>query len=154
MQTNTFQCVLATNYLHSYVFFLYADGLMRWPGEPYALVGFNAGDGIHKLSLPTSQSEGVLHLTQTSNSASDIWIFRTDTDNIIQPGVCVPHNGACACMCVSYYVNLAVACMCVPELVCKAQKEGIESAIPNTCPVLHCIFFFVCIFQVLISKRC
>lgn len=110
LQTNTFQCVLATNYLHSYVFFLYADGMMRWSGEPYALIGFNAGDDAQYLTLPTSCSEAVLQITQTSNSASNIWIFRTDNDNIIQPGldvwVCVdgvsvllPFIVVCVCWC-------------------------------------------------------
>jgi len=66
--TNTFQCVLATNGTSSFVLFLYADGLMNWiasdqDGTYPALVGFNAGDGVASLTLPTSRTERVLDIT-------------------------------------------------------------------------------------------
>ena len=88
LQTNTFQCILASNENNeSYVFFLYSDSSMEWPGSPYALVGLNAGDGVRHLTIPTSQSEAVLNIAQTSNGrGSDVWVFRTDASDIIQPG--------------------------------------------------------------------
>ena len=104
LQTNTFQCILASNENNeSYVFFLYSDSSMEWPGSPYALVGLNAGDGVHHLTIPTSQSEAVLNIAQTSNGqGSDVWVFRTDASDIIQPGwslflsVCM--HASCVCV--------------------------------------------------------
>ena len=60
-QTNTFQCILATNGTQSYVLFFYADGEMQWTtgdasggtaglGGTPAQVGFNAGNGVNYYS--------------------------------------------------------------------------------------------------------
>ena len=131
LQTNTFQCVLATNHLlHSYVFFIYADEMMQWSGTPYAQVGFNAGDGIHHLSLPTSQSEAVLDITKTSNSRrTNIWTFRTDTNDIIQPGKCV-----CVCVCVR-------VCVCVCVCVCGSYSH--HKVINKGCTCTYTILLHV-----------
>ena len=111
LQTNTFQCILASSENNqSYVFFLYSDSSMEWPGSPYALVGLNAGDGVRHLTIPTSQSEAVLNIAQTSNSrASDMWVFRTDASDIIQPGW--SFFASCMCVMIEYACMQEQGCM-------------------------------------------
>lgn len=90
--TNTFQCVLATNGTSSFILFLYADGLMNWiasdqDGTYPALVGFNAGDGVASLTIPTSRTERVLDITTSSNvQKPGLWLFRSDSTDIKMPG--------------------------------------------------------------------
>ena len=56
-QTNTFQCILASDGSQSYVIFLYADGLIQWTtgdssegsngfGGNHAHVGLTSGNGV------------------------------------------------------------------------------------------------------------
>ena len=74
---------------------------MRWSGSPYALVGLNAGDGVRHLTVPTSRSEAVLNIAQTSNSqGSGMWVFQTDASDIIQPGSFIIVMCVCVCVCV------------------------------------------------------
>ena len=89
--TNTYQCVLATNRTASFALFLFADNLMEWiisdiEGAHPALVGFNSGDGVTSLTLPTSRTDHVLNITTSSNIQSPgIWLFRTDSSDIKMP---------------------------------------------------------------------
>ena len=66
MQTNTFQCILATDNIKSYIIFLYADGLIQWPSDG-AQVGFNAGDNEIYWNVPGSRTANILNITQMSN---------------------------------------------------------------------------------------
>ena len=88
--------------------------MMSWPGSPYALVGLNAGNGIHHLTIPTSQSEAVLNIATTSNTEgnNNIWVFQTDDNDIIQPGL---FDCVCVCVCVGeggWGVSICV-CLCM-----------------------------------------
>ncbi len=87
LQTNSFQCVIAIGSSATYVLFKYADNGLKWAGQSPALVGFNAGDGVHSLVLPTSQTAEVLQITRTGNTASDgRWLFRVDQRSVTFPG--------------------------------------------------------------------
>ena len=90
LQTNTFQCILATNGESSYVIFLYADGGIQWTtgdasdgvgglGGTPAHVGLNAGDGINFVNVPGSETSSIINITRTSNVCkAGVWIFRVD----------------------------------------------------------------------------
>ena len=55
--------------------FLYADGEIQWTtgdvsgglGGISALAGFNAGDGVHFSTIPSSVSDDIINVTDTSN---------------------------------------------------------------------------------------
>ena len=99
-QTNTFQCVMATNGATSFVIFLYADDGIQWTtgdatdgvnglGGTPAQVGFNAGDGIRYASVPGSQTPEIINISTTSNVAvPGVWIFQVDQEEI--------NNGGCS----------------------------------------------------------
>ncbi len=98
LQTNTFQCVMATDGINSFVIFLYADGEIQWTtgdasggtgglGGTPAQVGFNAGDGIRFATVPGSRTSDIINITQTSNVAvPGVWIFRVDEEDIAGGG--------------------------------------------------------------------
>ena len=84
---NTFQCVLATNELESFVMFLYAD--LQWTTGDYssggfdglggteALAGFNAGNQINSYTLPGSRTPNIVDITKSSNvGIPGTWIFK------------------------------------------------------------------------------
>ena len=80
---NTFQCVLATNGVHSFVLFLYADGLIQWiRGEPsessdlIAVAGYSTLEGDHFFNIPGSGTAEIMNVTQTSNiGVPGMWIL-------------------------------------------------------------------------------
>ena len=88
LQTNTFQCILATTELESFVMFLYADGKIQWTtgdasggtnglGGIAALAGINAGDGINNITIPGSLNASIINITQTSNvGIPGVWMFK------------------------------------------------------------------------------
>ena len=82
MQRYTFQCVLTTNGQDTFVFFLYADGLIQY----YAWqIGIYGGDGLNYYTLPYSDR---VNITRTSNvNRPGLWVFKVDDYNIIG-GVC------------------------------------------------------------------
>ena len=98
VQTNTFQAILATNGLRSFVIFLYADGKIQWTtgsasggtnglGGTPAQVGFDAGDGIRHATIPGSRTDAIINITQTSNvGIPGMWIFRIDEEAVIIAG--------------------------------------------------------------------
>jgi len=99
LQTNTFQAVLATNSVHSFAIFLYADGEIQWTtddasgginglgGATPAQIGFDAGDGIHYAAIPESFTDAVINVTQTSNvGVPGVWIFRIDEEEVVIAG--------------------------------------------------------------------
>ena len=72
LQTNTFQCVLATD--GSQTIFLYVDGLNQWTasdssGEIIGLggtpvqAGFNAGDGVNYATIPGSRTPDIINVS-------------------------------------------------------------------------------------------
>ena len=83
---NTFQCVLATSELESFVIFLYAD--LQWTtgdnsggydglGGTEALAGYNAGDGINSYTIPGSLTSNITNIARTSNvGIPGTWIFK------------------------------------------------------------------------------
>ncbi len=99
LQTNTFQCVLATDGLKSFAFFLYADGEIQWTtgdassgsggfGGTPAHAGFDAGDGVRFALIPESDSPEIINIDTTSNvGVPGVWAFRVDGEDIAV-GVC------------------------------------------------------------------
>ena len=104
-QTNTFQCVLATNGTRSYVILLYAD--LQWAsadtcsgsgsesgndegcilGANPAEAGFSARDGMRYFTLNGSGTDAVLSLNSTSNvGRPGVWIFQVDGDQVVSAG--------------------------------------------------------------------
>ena len=158
-QTNTFQCVLATNGSHSFVLFLYVEDLMRWTGGPttdqvlqtdsgtdglasdnddvdaegegggegpFAIIGFNAGDGVRSTSLPWSQTSQVLNVADYHNTAnpensiynSGLWIYRVDEASVVVPSPGVP-------ACLNCLLNqLMYFCMHVKQEFFKPMSGG------------------------------
>jgi len=88
IQTNTFQCVLASSGVESFVIFLYADGRIQWTtgdasdgddglGGTEALAGINAGNGVNSVTIPGSRTPSIINITQTSNvGIPGVWIFK------------------------------------------------------------------------------
>ena len=71
---NTFQCVLATSELESFVIFLYAD--LQWTTR-HTLAGYNAGDQINSYTLPGSRTADIINIAKTSNvGIPGTWIFK------------------------------------------------------------------------------
>ena len=97
-QTNTFQAVLATDSVRSFVIFLYADGEIQWTsgdsshgvrglGGTSAQVGFNEGDGVRHAVIPASYTDAVINITHTSNvGIPGVWIFRVDEETVVIAG--------------------------------------------------------------------
>ena len=89
LQTNTFQCVLATDGNNSFVIFVYDD--IQWATADSRTsndttptqIGFNAGDGMRFTTVSGSQTDAVLNLNSTSNvNVRGLWIYKVDGDNI------------------------------------------------------------------------
>ena len=84
IQTNTFQCVLATDGFMSFVIFLYADGLIQWGtlSTQKAQVGFNAGDGINFFSHNDSRTDNIINIDRETypegHGRPGVLIFRVD----------------------------------------------------------------------------
>ena len=79
MQRNTVQCVLTTNGQDTFVFFLYADGLIQYDRLQ---IGIYGGDGVNYYTVPYSD------ITRSSNvNQQGLWVFKVDDYNIIG-GVC------------------------------------------------------------------
>ena len=77
LQTNTFQCILATSTVGSFIIFLYADGEIEWTtgdlssgsgglGGTEALAGYSARDGTF-YTVPGSRSSSIIDISKTSN---------------------------------------------------------------------------------------
>ncbi len=106
IQTNTFQCVMATDGVSSFVIFLFADGEIQWTtgddqsggtdglGGTPAIVGFSAGDGIRYTKVPGSRTDAIINITQTSNVAvPGVWIYRVDGEGIVSGGCSMEESG-------------------------------------------------------------
>ncbi|XP_040550999.1 sushi, nidogen and EGF-like domain-containing protein 1 [Gallus gallus] len=89
-KTNTFQAVLATDGVASFIILNYGD--IQWTtgianqGDPHsglggvpAQAGFNSGDDVHYYNIPGSRTPAVLHINRTSNiGVPGRWVFRVD----------------------------------------------------------------------------
>ena len=101
LQTNTFQCVMTTDGLFSFVIYLYADGMIQWTtgdvsggtggfGGTPAQVGFNAGSGNRSATVPESRTDAIVNIDTTSNiRVPGLWVFRVDGENVDEGG-CSP----------------------------------------------------------------
>ena len=87
LQTNTFQCVLASGGVKSFVIFLYAEGRIQWTtgsrsdglGGTEALAGINVGDGENFVTIPGSLTPSIIDIAQTTNvGIPGMWIFQVD----------------------------------------------------------------------------
>ena len=94
---------MVTDGRQSFVIFLYADGEIQWTtgdvsggvsglGGTPAQVGFNAGDRIRFASVPGSQTDAIINITNTSNvDVPGMWVYQVDED--IRSGGC---SGGCS----------------------------------------------------------
>ena len=81
LQTNTFQCVLATDGYESYVIFLYAHKRIQWSNDIFnrmhAVAGISAGDGNNFNTIPESQTSDIINIDETSNvGIPGVWMFQ------------------------------------------------------------------------------
>ena len=122
LQTNTFQCILATTRTDSFVIFLYADRNIQWTtgddsggfnglGGTEALAGINAGDGFNHTTIPGSLTPNIINIAQSSNvGIPGVWIFEVGEGKLCVYYVCVLCV-LCVCVCVC-------VCTCVCVCVC------------------------------------
>ena len=116
-QTNTFQCVLATNGTVSFATFLYVDGHMQWTASDCdnggALeVGFLDGSNSGSYLFPPDDLTDI----DTGSNAGypGKWLFRVDRENLITPdGMSLPgarvirsEQTICVQVCVCDLVNM------------------------------------------------
>ena len=74
----------------SFVFFLYANGLIQWPRNQITQQsGFNAGDRQRFYSIPVSQIDGRPDLDTTSNvDMPGVWVFQVSGPEVVSdPGM-------------------------------------------------------------------
>jgi receptor-type tyrosine-protein phosphatase Q/CUB/sushi domain-containing protein len=89
-RTNTFQFVMATDGSKTYAIFLYPDNGIQWTtgtasGTP-ALAGINPGYDNLFFTIPTSLTDAVINISQTSNMGiPGKWMVRIDQQNTIHP---------------------------------------------------------------------
>ena len=95
---------MVTDGTHSFVIFLYADGLIQWTtgdasggtgglGGTPAQGGFNADDGIRFLRIPGSRTGAIVDIDTTSNvGVAGQWTFRVDQNQITTPSPGNYHN--------------------------------------------------------------
>ena len=95
LQTNTFQCILATTVTESFVILLYPDGEIQWTtgiasdgfgglGGTEALAGINVGDGVNDITIPGSLTPNIINITQTSNvGIPGVWMFKVSEGNCL-----------------------------------------------------------------------
>ena len=87
---NTYQAVLTTDGISTFVMFLYRD--IQWSGNATGTgVGFNAGDGIRGFNLFDSlfNISDILNLELASNIGDQypgVYFFRVDLNIIVVPG--------------------------------------------------------------------
>ena len=82
-QRATFQCILATNGVQSFVFFLYGDlDVNDLPPQ----VGLNAGNGVDFISLNGSLTSDIYNINTKSNlGCPGVFVFQVDGGGIQIP---------------------------------------------------------------------
>jgi len=84
LQRVTFQCILATNGVQSYVFFLYGD-IDRSRRSIPPQIGINAGNEADFISINGSLNSNIFNIIRRSNlGCSGVFFFQVNGD-IIQP---------------------------------------------------------------------
>ena len=95
LQTNTFQCILATDGVESFVIFLYEFDGIQWNtpdssggdhglGERGAVAGINGGDNFTYFNIPGSLTPDIINVDQTSNvGIPGVWMFQVGKGNFI-----------------------------------------------------------------------
>ena len=89
LQSNTFQCVLATDgQSRSFAIFLYADDMIQWTtgdndggvnglGGIPAQVGINRGDGVDFAVIPGSRNDSIINVTSGINiDTAGVYVIR------------------------------------------------------------------------------
>ena len=88
LQTVTFQCILATDGINSFVFFLYGDGEINSYSGYRAQVGLNAGNGVDFISVNGSLTNSIFNIDQESNvGCPGVFVFQ------VNGGVQQPESG-------------------------------------------------------------
>ena len=86
IQVNTFQAVIATDGIKTFVLFLYGDIQAARYDYGRNVMGFSAGDGIRSFALPESRSHyryWPRRIERTSNvGRPGTFIFRVDQEDI------------------------------------------------------------------------
>jgi len=97
LQTNTFQCVLATDGVESFVVFLYAHGNIQWTTGrasggfrglfgTEALAGINAGNRINSITINGSRTPEIINIDKTSNvQVPGVWMFQVGKGKGLHP---------------------------------------------------------------------
>ena len=79
MQTVTFQCILATDGIDSFVFFLYGDGEINSDFSHSAQVGLNAGNGVDFISVNGSLTSSIFNIDEESNvGCPGVFVFQVN----------------------------------------------------------------------------
>ena len=116
LQTNTYQCILATTTGDSFVILLYADGEIQWTtgddsggfgglGGTEALAGINVGDGINNTNIPGSLTPSIINITRTSNvGIPGVWMFKVSEGNCLDLYMYI-----CTFMYISIYLCLVTS---------------------------------------------
>ena len=90
LQLNTYQVILTSDEVSTYVLFLYRDIQF---GNSFTSIGFNAGDGERGYNFPTNLHGGLFNLASNSNAGlSGVYMFRVDQNTILEPGGKVVHS--------------------------------------------------------------
>ena len=88
LQTVTFQCILATDGINSFVFFLYGDGEINSYAGYRAQVGLNAGNGVDFISVNGSLTSEIFNIDEDSNvGCPGVFVFQ------VNGGVQQPESG-------------------------------------------------------------
>nr|XP_022329841.1 sushi, nidogen and EGF-like domain-containing protein 1 [Crassostrea virginica] len=131
-QWNTFQLVLITNGIQSFVVFNYNK--ITWTKS--SQVGFNAGDGVNYFAVPGSMTDSMLNLPQMSNiGIPGQFVFRVDQTNITNADV-IDECASSPCVhgnCSNQYEHYV--CICQPGYTgvnCETEIDECQSS-----PCIH-----------------
>ncbi|XP_048476565.1 alpha-tectorin-like [Rhincodon typus] len=134
LRVNSFQAVLITNGLQSFIILNY--GNIEWTtgtasggnantglGGTEAQAGFNSGGSTHFFSIPGSQTPDIVNIESTSNvQEPGRWVFRTDTFSVL--GGCI-FNGKFIRQDDSFWTNSSCETKCKcnsnSSLVCEHE---------------------------------
>jgi len=101
LQTNTFQCVLATDGYKSFVIFLYAHGRIQWTtgdddggvgglGGDEAAAGINAFSKADSITIPGSSTPQIINIDQNSNvGVPGMWIYKLGNGECLNFNACM-----------------------------------------------------------------
>nr|XP_034326973.1 uncharacterized protein LOC105329357 isoform X6 [Crassostrea gigas] len=126
-QRNTFQLVLITNGVHSFVVFNYNK--ITWTKSTQ--VGINAGDGINYYSVPGSMKDSMLNLTQMSNvGVPGQFVFRVDVRVNLEFNYC--YSSPCVYGSCSRLIN-GYVCNCTPGYTGSRCDTNVNECASSPC---------------------